>query len=109
MKIDGFEAFYTQKPQEETPNKFKLELMEKMKEKLKTMMDNKQTVPKELMNKKVKILSMDQESVVAPRFYCSSQIRPYDGYMTSSNGTFEFARIERPFTYCLPEINVYKT
>lgn len=72
-------------------------------------MNSKQTIPKQYFQKKVKILNMDQQSVVAPRFYCSSEMRPYEGYMTSSNGTFEFARIERPFTYCLPEINVYKT
>lgn len=72
-------------------------------------MTNKQTIPADLTNRNVKILNMDQDSVVAPRFYCSAEMRPYEGYITSSNGTFEYARIERPFTYCLPEISVYKT
>ena len=62
-----------------------------------------------MVSRSPKLLQIEQESVVAPRFYCPAEMRPYDAYMLSSNGTFELARLERPFTYCTPEVSVFKT
>ena len=77
------------------------------------MMASKLKVPKEFVSADKRILKIEQDSVVALRFFCPSSMRPFDAYAISSNGTFEFARFEKVYQ-CSPcgvnsEINVYKT
>jgi hypothetical protein len=61
-------------------------------------MRKKALLPKDLVNRNDKILTLDQESVVAPRLFCPSVIRPYDAYALSSGGVFELARFEKSFS-----------
>ena len=78
------------------------------------MMASKLKVPKEFVSADKRILKIEQDSVLALRFFCPSSLRPFEAYAISSNGTFEFARFEKVFRCSIwgvnsPEINVYKT
>lgn len=78
------------------------------------MMASKLKVPKEFVSADKRILKIEQDSVVALRFFCPSSLRPFDAYALASNGTFEFARFEKVYQCSVcgvnkPEINVYKT
>jgi len=63
--------------------------------KLRAFIAKKTKVPLELLNKRQRIGKIEQDSVLATRLYCPASYRPYDGYLISSNGVFELARIER--------------
>ena len=63
-------------------------------------MKHKTTITKDLINRNEKILTLEQESVIAPRFFCPSDKRPYDAYAISSGGVFELARMEKIFSPC---------
>ena len=76
-------------------------------------MKHKQKVPLDLLNKKRRILKIEQEGVFASNVFCPSSYRPYEAYAVSSNSMFELARIERTLecnrSLLLPEIQIYKT
>jgi len=65
-----------------------------------------------MLIKQKRILSIESDSLLASRNFCPGRFRTYDAYLTSSNGIFEVARMQRTskltqiFT---PEILVYKT
>jgi len=61
-----------------------------------------------------RILKIEQESVLGVRCLCPPNMRPFEAYAVSSNGTFEFARLQRNFTcpilcFNRPELSVFKT
>ena len=81
--------------------------------KLDELLKRKKRVPLDLLNKKSRILKVEQEGTIASNLFCPSSYRPYDAYAVSSNSVFELARIERSLdcnkTLLLPEIQIYKT
>lgn len=72
-------------------------------------MKRKTTVPKDLVNRNEKVLTIEHDSVVAPRFFCPADKRPFDAYMLSSGGVFEMARLEKSWDLYKQELTVYKT
>jgi hypothetical protein len=71
-------------------------------------------VNKKMFARSPRILKIEQESVLGVRTLCPASMRPFDAYAVSSNGTFELARLERPFKCPIlwwnrPELMVYKT
>ena len=81
-------------------------------ERIKIFMENRTKIPKQMLIKQKRILSIESDSLLASRNCCPSRFRTFDAYLTSSNGIFEVARMERTsklseiFT---PEILIYKT
>jgi hypothetical protein len=61
-----------------------------------------------------RILKIDEDSILCPRIFCPSYCRPFNAYGVSSNGIFEYSRLEKQYKlaimcFCRPEILVYKT
>jgi len=59
-------------------------------------------------------MKFDEDSILFPRNYCPSYCRPYMGYAVSSNGIFEYARLEKDFSFTMlcmqrPTVSVYRT
>jgi hypothetical protein len=59
-------------------------------------------------------MKIDEDSVLCPMVFCPASCRPFSAYAVSSNGIFEFAKMNRRFRFTLlccgrPEILVYRT
>lgn len=61
LKIDGYDEIqFTEDGSPDKKSNLMLQIQEKMQDKIKKLMSDKQLIPKEYVNKKVKILNMDQ-------------------------------------------------
>ena len=59
-------------------------------------------------------MKLDEDSILCPMVFCPASCRPFSAYAVSSNGIFEFGRMDRRFRFTLlccgrPEILVYRT
>ena len=81
--------------------------------KMQNFLSKKRKVPIDLLNKRKRILKLEQEGIFAYNILCPSSYRPYQSYAVSSNSVFELARIERKLScnssLLLPSLEVYKT
>lgn len=83
-------------------------------ERLKELLKFKTKIKKSSQERNPRILKIEQESILLQKLMCPTSCRPYEAYAVSSNGTFEFARLERDFqctflAWQRPSINVYKS
>lgn len=64
-------------------------------ERIQVFMENRAKIPKQILIKQKRILSIESSSLLASRNCCPGRCRTFDAYLTSSNGIFEVARMER--------------